>query len=59
MKILVSLIAMVILSACGPTVKVVVKGTKDGVNITTSQTASDSSSVNIKVDPTINFHKPL
>lgn len=45
-----------ILSACGPTVRVTVKGTRDGVNISTSQTSSDSSSVNIKVDPTINFH---
>lgn len=49
-------ISIFTLSACGPTVRVTVKGTRDGVNISTSQTASDSSAVNIKIDPTINFH---
>lgn len=55
-KLLITFTIISILSACGPTVRVTVKGTRDGVNISTSQTSSDSSSVNIKVDPTINFN---
>lgn len=55
-KLLITFTIISILSACGPTVRVTVKGTRDGVNISTSQTSSDSSAVNIKVDPTINFN---
>lgn len=55
-----SLAIMSMLScSCGPTVKVMVKGTKDGVNITTTQSSSDSTSLNIEVNPNINFSKPL
>lgn len=45
-----------ILTACGPVVRVKVKGTRDGVNITTTQSASDSTSLNIQVNPNINFN---
>lgn len=50
-------LGMVFISAvsCGPTVKVTVKGTKDGVNIQTTQSASDSTSLNINVNPTVNI----
>lgn len=44
------------LTACGPSVKVKVKGTKDGVTINTTQSASDSTSLNIQVNPNINFN---
>ena len=43
------------LSACGPTVKVKITGTKDGVNVTTYQSAHDSTGLNINVNPNINF----
>lgn len=58
--LVISLAIMSMLScSCGPTVRVMVKGTKDGVNITTTQSASDSTSLNIEVNPNINFNKPL
>lgn len=50
------LIASMSLYACGPVVKVSVRGTKDGVTINTTQSASDSSSLNIQVNPNINFN---
>lgn len=51
------LLGMVFIGAvsCGPMVKVTVKGTKDGVNIQTTQSASDSTSLNINVNPTVNI----
>lgn len=58
-KVLPAIIGTIfLLSACGPTVKVSVKGTKDGVTIHTTQSASDSTSLNIQVNPTVNI-KPL
>lgn len=50
-------VGMIFLSACscGPTVRVMVKGTKDGVSIQTTQSASDSTSLNINVNPTVNI----
>lgn len=50
-------LGMVFISSvsCGPMVKVTVKGTKDGVNIQTTQSASDSTSLNINVNPTVNI----
>lgn len=49
------IVLVLLLSACGPVVRVSVKGTKDGVNITTTQSASDSTALNIQVNPNINF----
>ena len=54
--LVISLVSALMLIACGPTVKVKVQGTKDGVNITTTQSASDSTSLNIEVNPNINFN---
>lgn len=48
-------IAFAMLAACGPTVKVKIEGTKDGVSVTTSQSAHDSTGLNIQVNPNINF----
>lgn len=45
------------LAACGPTVKVSVKDTKEGVTISTTQSSSDSTSLNIQVNPNINFNR--
>lgn len=45
------------LVSCGPTVKVTVKDTKDGVTISTTQSSSDSTSLNIQVNPNINFNR--
>lgn len=50
-----SLALCLTLTSCGPTVHVSVKGTKDGVNISTTQTSSDSTSLNISVNPHINL----
>lgn len=54
-KILFGMILISCLSACGPTVRVKITGTKDGVNVTTTQTAKDSTGLNIQVNPNINF----
>lgn len=54
-KILLFIAFAILLSACGPVVRVSVKGTKDGVTIQTTQTASDSTALNIQVNPNINF----
>lgn len=50
-----SLCSMTLLFSCGPTVRVKIEGTKDGVNVTTTQTAKDSTGLNIQVNPNINF----
>lgn len=44
------------LMSCGPSVKVNIKGTKDGVTVSTTQTAHDSTGLNIQVNPNINFN---
>lgn len=54
-KILLGIAFAILLSACGPVVRVSVKGTKDGVTINTTQSASDSTALNIQVNPNINF----
>ena len=41
--------------SCGPVVRVKITGTKDGVNVTTTQSASDSTALNIEVNPNINL----
>lgn len=56
MKIFLCFVLAVMPLACGPTVKVTVKGTKEGVNISTTQSASDSSSLDIHVAPNITFN---
>lgn len=43
------------LASCGPVVRVKITGTKDGVNVTTTQSASDSTALNIQVNPNINL----
>ena len=43
------------LAACGPTVRVKIYDTKEGVSVTTTQSSSDSTSLNITVNPNINF----
>lgn len=48
-------ICLVMLASCGPVVRVKITGTKDGVNVTTTQTARDSTGLNIAVNPNINF----
>lgn len=50
---------LMLICSCGPSVKVNIKGTKDGVTVTTTQHAQDSSSLNIHVNPNINFNNPL
>lgn len=55
-KILLGIAFAILLSACGPVVRVSVKGTKDGVTIHTTQSASDSTALNIQVNPNINFN---
>lgn len=55
-SLVILLVSASMLTACGPTVRVKVQGTKDGVNITTTQSASDSTSLNIQVNPNINFN---
>ena len=55
MKKLLFGICLVSLISCGPVVKVKITGTKDGVNVTTTQTARDSTGLNIAVNPNINF----
>ena len=52
------LIASMSLSACGQTVKVTVRDTSSGVQISTTQNKRDSSGTNISIKPTITFNKP-
>lgn len=53
--LLLGILFISLLSACGPVVRVKITGTKDGVNVTTTQSASDSTALNIEVNPNINF----
>lgn len=52
---LLSILSLTLLCSCGPTVRVKITGTKDGVTVNTSQTASDSTGLNIQVNPNINL----
>lgn len=56
---LAAIVLAILLSSCscGQLVKVSVKGTPDGVTISTTQTKKDSSALDIKVNPTLNFNK--
>ena len=54
-KILFGIILISMLSSCGPVVRVKIQGTKDGVTVNTTQSASDSTGLNIQVNPNINF----
>lgn len=54
-SILLATFVVVFLSSCGPVVRVRITGTKDGVNVTTTQTAKDSTGLNIQVNPNINL----
>lgn len=54
-KIFLGILLIIALSSCGPVVRVKISGTKDGVNVTTSQTAHDSTGLNIQVNPNINL----
>lgn len=47
-------IAVVMLTSCGPTTKVHIEGTRDSISVTTNQSVSDSTSLNININPTIN-----
>lgn len=54
MKSILSILsAILMLCSCGPTVRVKITGTKDGVTVNTSQTAHDSTGLNIQVNPNI------
>jgi hypothetical protein len=48
-------LAFVCLASCGPVVRVKIQGTKDGVTVNTSQSAHDSTGLNIQVNPNINL----
>lgn len=48
-------LCLVLLSSCGPVVRVKIQGTKDGVTVQTSQSAHDSTGLNINVNPNINL----
>ena len=54
-KLFFGMLLFTCLTACGPTVKVKISGTKDGVTVQTSQSAHDSTGLNINVNPNINF----
>ena len=54
-KVFCGILLLVCLSACGPVVRVKITGTKDGVSVNTTQTAHDSTGLNITVNPNINL----
>lgn len=54
-KIVFGTILCLCLLSCGPVVRVKITGTKDGVTVNTSQTAHDSTGLNITVNPNINL----
>lgn len=56
-KIIFGTFIICLLSSCGPTVRVKISGTKDGVTVQTTQSASDSTGLNISVNPNINLSK--
>lgn len=53
--LLLGIILITVLSSCGPVVKVKITGTKDGVTVNTTQSAHDSTGLNISVNPNINL----
>lgn len=46
---------LAMLASCGPVVRVKITGTKDGVTVQTTQSAHDSTGLNINVNPNINL----
>lgn len=48
-------IMFICLCSCGPVVRVKIQGTKDGVTVNTTQSAHDSTGLNIQVNPNINL----
>lgn len=54
-KLFFGIILIICLASCGPVVRVKIQGTKDGVTVQTSQTAHDSTGLNINVNPNINL----
>lgn len=46
---------LAMLVSCGPVVRVKITGTKDGVTVQTTQSAHDSTGLNINVNPNINL----
>ena len=52
-KILLFGLSVAMLASCGPTVRVKISGTKDGVTVETSQTVQDSTGVNVSVNPIV------
>ena len=54
-KLFLGILAVMLLASCGPVVRVKITGTKDGVNVTTTQTARDSTGLKINVNPNINL----
>lgn len=51
------LILCLSLTSCGQTVKVTVRDTTNGVEISTTQTKRDSSGTNIHINPNISYQK--
>lgn len=51
------LIFCLTLTSCGQTVRVTVRDTSSGVQITTQQDKRDSSATNITISPNISYHK--
>lgn len=54
-KLFFAIVSVILLSSCGPTVKVKIQGTKDGVTVNTTQSAADSTGLNIQINPNINL----
>lgn len=54
-KLLLGILLITALTSCGPVVRVKITGTKDGVTVNTSQSAHDSTGLNIQVNPNINL----
>ena len=54
-KLFFGMVFMMALASCGPVVRVRISGTRDGVTVQTSQTAHDSTGLNINVNPNINL----
>lgn len=54
MKKLVLLGIMLVLASCGPYTKVDIRDTDDKITVTTNQSVTDSSSLNITITPNVN-----
>lgn len=56
--VLIAGLCLIASTSCGQLVKVTVRDTPSGVEISTNQTKKDSSSTSINVNPNINFTRP-